>query len=218
MSKFECIENELYHISAMYVEVEGKPFVMELISKLEEGTFFGFDGVQDFAQVISDYNEKLYTDPVTNVFNRRFCDECVGEIREQDAVVMLDLDNFKRVNDGYGHLIGNEVLQAVAATLSLCVRKSDAVIRYGGDEFILILRDIPRDSLHSKLERIREAICNIVIERKPDIRLSASLGSVWGKGKVTEQIEAADQFMYQAKKEKNCVYIGTVEENMKDAR
>ena len=80
----------------------------------------------------------LYIDSLTGTYNRRYFEEYFQGEEDSEAVVVMDVDNFKRVNDHYGHYAGDCVLQSVAKTISSSIRKTDAVIRYGGDEFVIL--------------------------------------------------------------------------------
>ncbi len=149
----------------------------------------------------------LYIDSLTNVYNRRYYDEHFESAEDAEAVVVIDADNFKQINDNYGHTAGDTVLQGIAQMILSCVRKSDAVIRYGGDEFVIVFSNIPADVFKKKLERIRAAIDLLTIEKYPEIHISVSIGGVYGKGKTKELFTVADNMMYQAKARKNFVTI-----------
>jgi diguanylate cyclase (GGDEF)-like protein len=112
------------------------------------------------------------------------------------------VDDFKQINDCYGHLIGDTALQFIAKTIKEGVRKSDAVIRYGGDEFVVVFRDIPKSIFEQKLEEIRERVRKLEIDECPEVRLSVSVGGVYEKAKVEEVLKKADAYMYQMKRRK----------------
>lgn len=80
----------------------------------------------------------LYIDSLTSVYNRRYYDEHFQGSDDIQAMAVIDVDNFKHINDNHGHDIGDIVLQSIVQTVLSCVRKTDAVIRYGGDEFVII--------------------------------------------------------------------------------
>ena len=116
---------------------------------------------------------------------------------------MIDLDDFKLYNDIYGHDMGDQVLCIVADVIKNCIRKTDKLIRYGGDEFLLILSDMVRGTLRGKLLQIQEAIENATIPNCPRLKLTASIGGVISEdGKIDEAIAKADQLMYKAKDHK----------------
>ncbi|HUI41282.1 MAG TPA: GGDEF domain-containing protein [Terriglobia bacterium] len=120
-------------------------------------------------------------DAVTHVFNRRFLHGLVqGEIARAErnrrplTLAMCDLDHFKEVNDRYGHLVGDEVLAETANILKSCVRGSDYVVRYGGDEFLLVLSETDEAGGRAVLARVREKIAEW--DRRRELGISLSLG------------------------------------------
>ena len=152
----------------------------------------------------------LYTDSLTEVYNRRYYDEQFRDSDDIEAVVVIDVDSFKHINDRYGHHAGDIVLRRIAKTVSSCVRKTDAVIRYGGDEFVIIFHRLPGDVFRKKLEEIRAAVDRLTIAEHPGLHVSVSLGGAYCVEKTTELFETADRLMYQAKKSKNKAIAGFV--------
>jgi diguanylate cyclase (GGDEF)-like protein len=149
------------------------------------------------------------TDPLTQVYNRRSLDEMVGRyssharrLRTPLTLVLIDVDHFKDVNTRFGHLIGDFVIAETASLLKACVRGSDAVIRYGGDEFILILADTSREGAMKVTERIAKSFEEWNRIRHLDgFDLSCSAGiSEWKEGRTLEEIlNEADREMYSTK-------------------
>ena len=120
---------------------------------------------------------------------------------------MIDVDNFKGVNDTYGHPVGDLALCAVVNAISSCLRSSDKIIRYGGDEFTLCFANMPRESFLKKLEQIRKTVEGIFIEEAPGLRLTVSIGAVCQPLPAAEALREADQMLYLAKNEKNSVRL-----------
>ena len=149
----------------------------------------------------------LYIDSLTRVYNRRYYDEHFRGADDVQAMVVIDMDNFKHINDKYGHDVGDIVLQNIAQTILSCVRKTDAVIRYGGDEFVIIFFNIPQDIFGKKLERIRHSVDSLIIDDHPELHMSVSIGGAYGIGTIKKLFKAADNMMYQSKKAKNQVTI-----------
>jgi len=142
---------------------------------------------------------------MTGVYNRRYFEERLSILERVDAVAMIDADDFKHINDTYGHLAGDAALKAIASAISGGIRESDALIRYGGDEFLLLFKHIPADKFQEKLEQIRARVSGARVEGYPDIRLSISVGGVHSAATMLEAVKRADQLMYQAKARKNAV-------------
>ena len=102
--------------------------------------------------------EELYRDPLTGAYNRRYYEEVVRKIIGPAGVALLDVDDFKICNDTYGHHAGDMALKTAANAIQSRIRKSDLLIRCGGDEFLLVLPGIPGDFLRTKLEQICTAV------------------------------------------------------------
>ncbi len=155
----------------------------------------------------------LYIDSLTSVYNRRYYDEHFQGSDNIQAMVVIDVDNFKHINDNYGHDVGDIVLQNIAQTVLSCVRKTDAVIRYGGDEFVIIFFSIPANIFEKKLERIRYSVDSLIIDGHTELHMTVSIGGVYGTGTAKGLFKAADSMMYQSKNTKNKVTICYLDEN-----
>lgn len=149
----------------------------------------------------------LYTDSLTGVYNRRYYNDYIQNAEDIQAAVMIDVDNFKHINDNYGHDAGDMVLHSIAQTILSCVRKTDAVIRYGGDEFAVIFYQIPEDVFETKLERMRYLVEALSVNEYPKIHMSISVGGAYGTKRAKELFKTADRMMYQSKLTKNQVNI-----------
>lgn len=153
--------------------------------------------------------QQSFIDPLTQIFNRRSLEEVVGRFisharRTQKPLtfLMVDANNFKSVNTRFGHLTGDFVLAEIAAVLKSSIRGSDAVVRYGGDEFLILLADTATagsqnviDRIHTKLEDWNDA------GHLEDIRVSVSIGGAeWHEGDtLDEMLDGADRRMYEHK-------------------
>ena len=151
------------------------------------------------------------TDPLTGLSNARFFDPYLDKelaAAERDGehlgVIMIDLDQFKRFNDTYGHPAGDEALRAFARTASSVVRRSDTIARYGGEEFVVSVRHADLQQTTEVAEKIRAGVEQAVIEVGPGrfgrITISAGVAStsVHGRDRVT-LIRTADRALYEAK-------------------
>ena len=148
-------------------------------------------------------------DSLTGLWNYDKCTEDLESavLKEEGYFIVFGIDNFKHINDNHGHDIGDIVLQSIAQTVLSCVRKTDAVIRYGGDEFVIIFFNIPQDIFEKKLERIRHSVDSLIIDDRPVLHMSISIGGAYGIGTIKKLFKAADNMMYQSKKAKNQVTI-----------
>ena len=160
-------------------------------------------------------------DPLTNLFNRRYFEESIHQViyrAERDkikfAIVMVDIDYFKKINDTYGHNMGDEILKNMALHLTQNTRHGDTICRWGGEEFILYLHDMDLTTVKEKVEQLRKRIeVAIFSKAENNIHITISLGiAIYPEhGQTLEAlIAAADKALYQAKEEgRNCSVFAT---------
>ena len=155
------------------------------------------------------YRAKLYHDALTGTYNRRYYEDIASRIVGPAGIALMDVDDFKICNDTYGHHAGDLALEAAANAIQSCIRSSDLLIRYGGDEFLLVLPGIPSDILQGKLEQICTAAQMASVPGYPHFRVSLSIGGTMQA--ITDPMEnavrRADRLMYQAKGRKNAVTV-----------
>lgn len=204
--KIEFLDEEIYQVISKYIEVDGKPCVVEMLEPLDEETLMDSAGREKLMKRLSGYDDKLYRDVLTGVYNRRFYEERVRHMTRRSGVAMIDLDDFKLYNDTYGHNAGDMVLDTIVGVIQGDIRKTDMLIRFGGDEFLLVLPDISEDAFEIKLRRIRQHIHETKIVGFSQMKLSVSIGGVMSNGETIEEtLRRADRLMYQAKIRKNTV-------------
>ena len=162
-------------------------------------------------QLVEDLQKQIITDPLTNLYNRRFLQEYLPQeiakakrASSSVAVLMFDLDFFKRINDVFGHEAGDAFLKSVAALLQGCIRESDIACRYGGEEFVLVLSGASLDGAIKKAEKIRNAVMDLdlIIRQKPLGKVSTSIGiAVYPEhgAEMEALLRAADEALYEAK-------------------
>ena len=202
-TKLEFLDADVFLVISRYLEIDDEACVMELVKHLENDTLIDTDGRDKLVGKLKGYQDKLYIDPVTGVYNRRYFEDEIRNMQNSAGVAMIDLDDFKLYNDIYGHDMGDQVLCIVADVIKNCIRKTDKLIRYGGEEFLLILSDMVRGTLRGKLLQIQEAIENATIPNCSRLKLTASIGGVISEdGQIDEAIAKADQLMYKAKDHK----------------
>ena len=206
LTKFEFVEQDVYFVMALYVEVEEIPYVIEMVSKITDETLFGAYGKDQFILTIQDYNNKIYIDPLTGAYNRRYFEEQLKQLNGINAMIMLDVDCFKSINDTFGHSVGDMILQSISKIACANMRSIDAVIRWGGDEFVLVFQGITKRILEEKLENIRKAVENISVDEQPQLKTSVSMGCVYANH-ATAFFEEADKALYEAKAKRNCYVV-----------
>ena len=196
VSKLEFADDSIFQIISKYVEISGKPYVLEMIYKDNDGVLLGAYSKTDFMDNIVNYNRQLYHDALTGTYNRRYYEEQAKSMRYIDAVAMLDANNFKGINDHYGHAAGDCVLKAVCESIKECIRSSDILIRLGGDEFVLLMANIPEIVFYQKISEIKQRISEIKLPDYPDIKCAAAIGGVYGIQPIENALTEADRLMY----------------------
>ena len=205
--KLEYLDSNIYQVISKYVEIDGKPYVMELINQMNADAVMDEDGRNELIKQLSGYNRELYTDALTGIYNRRYYEERIRNSNMSAGVAMIDLDDFKIYNDTFGHDAGDLALTTVVGIIKDNIRRTDMLIRMGGDEFLLVMPDIAEQAFADKLNQIQGKIHSSKVPGYSQLRLSVSIGGVLsGSGSTVEKaIRKADQFMYQAKTCKNMV-------------
>ncbi len=180
--------------------------MLEALPSAEESSTAYLQGVIDGLCELS------LKDPLTGLANRRHFNavmtrtiDMVARSGDPALLLMLDIDHFKKVNDTYGHLAGDQVLQAVAKTLSKCLRPMDTIARYGGEEFAAVLPNCHAHFGETVAERIREAVEKLSIQIAPgqQINVTISIGGAyapeWVRSTPGLWTERADTQLYHSK-------------------
>jgi diguanylate cyclase (GGDEF)-like protein/PAS domain S-box-containing protein len=184
------------------------------------GEIVGSYGVaRDITQKIL-YDQQMeqfaYYDPLTKLPNRKLFEDrlhqliqCSNEDQDQLAVLFIDLDRFKFINDSFGHQLGDEFLKMVSERLRQCLRKTDTISRLGGDEFSILLSNTSHEAVVLFAERINHVLAEPIQLEGHSVTVSASIGIAFSRGKeisVQELIRHADTAMYYTKKFKKNSY------------
>ncbi len=206
-SKLEFLGREMYQVTARYVEIDGEPYVMEMLQKQDSQNFIDEDGCKKLIGSLMKYNHMIYMDALTGVYNRRYFEDEIKNKTNTAGVAVIDMDYLKVYNDTYGHRAGDHALEMMVNVIRQNIRKTDSLIRYGGDEFLLILPEISKDSFNEKLKMIQEKIHDTAIADYGNLRLSVSIGGVITRDgeSIEEAVLRADRLMYFAKDQKNMV-------------
>ena len=200
LNKIEFKDDQAYFVMAKYVEVGGRGCVLEMVSKLSDGRWLDMGGRRMLLDRGSNFDRSAFVDSLTGAYSRQYFECFLAESEQVEGVVMIDVDHFKEVNDRFGHLVGDKALQSVAQSILSNLRQTDVLVRYGGDEFLLLVPHI-RPGEHV-IQRVREAAASTRVEGYPELELSASVGGVCGVHPLTEAIRQADVKMYQNKAER----------------
>ena len=206
-TKLEFRENNVYQVTAHYVEVDGKPKVMELIQYLDEADIVDIDGSERLFTKLNGFQDELYRDVLTGIYNRRYYEDQLRKQILPAGIAMIDLDDFKLYNDTCGHNAGDLALTTVAGVIRGMIRRTtDILIRYGGDEFLLVMPGVKEEDFTQKLRQIQKEVHSKEVPGFSRLQLSVSIGGVLSEEhKIENAVEMADKLMYRAKNHKNAV-------------
>lgn len=186
--------DQVHRASARYVNVDGKPGVLMCAQPI--------DAVA--GGLLSE--ELLYHDALSGAYNRRFYEDNLRNQHVFAGVAVLDLDDFKLVNDTLGHHAGDVAIKTAVSALRSCIRSSDMLVRYGGDEFVLVIPGISADVFARKLHDMADKLAETSVPGYENINLTVSVGGVLSEGRTVEEaVRQADGLMYKAKGRKNFV-------------
>ena len=199
---FKVIDGKMYQIFAKPLTIEGVPYVLEMLKHIDNTDLFlaqGYDQLMSFSQ-------QLYIDALTGAYNRRFWEDKMKSFSGVAGIALIDLDDLKIYNDTFGHSAGDAALKALVQITKKSIRRTDKLIRYGGDEFLLIMPNVSSSIFAEKLRTIQERIHEADFPEFPGLKISASIGgAMLYNGSIEEVVSRADKLMYYAKSYKNTV-------------
>lgn len=195
------------------------PLVVSLVAALAATTAYAWRqrnkaaGLQSrLAKLQRQTEVQLETDPLTQLPNRTALERWLAQpASEPGLLVVCDLDNFKALNDHYGHLVGDEVLRGAAQLIRASIRQEDRAFRWGGDEFVIFFRARNRDLVEKRLQALQHRLANFVIRGQGPV----SLGLSWGVASLDpgasglDCLRQADQQMLEAKRQRRLSLTGT---------
>ena len=174
---------------------------------------YAFLAISDFGSLADYYNEELRRmaegtrlDILTGAYTRNYYETEMKHASFAGGVALIDIDDFKLCNDLYGHDVGDLALIETSKAVRSNIMEKDILIRYGGDELLLLLPEATPERMDSVLEKIRADVSEVKNGKLGGIRLSISVGGVMtDKGPITDAVYRADRIMYLAKRQKNTV-------------
>lgn len=209
--KFECRRDDLFYIVSRPLILElsqGELQVVLEIANQADSSVIGREENCSMSRQLDEIQEKVYRDPLTHTFNRRYLNEFgflyhnMDQLCRRLGFIMLDLRQFKLVNDTKGHLAGDQVLMEVARVLQSRVRSQDSIIRMGGDEFLVVLTNCSEEVVSRKTKELGEALLPVAAA---DFGYSYTEFFRQEKSFLQEMLEIADRRMYMAKRQAKCL-------------
>lgn len=209
--KMRKVDIFLHHKNGHRVPVTVKaiPIMDENLEVKGAIEVFSSNADEEYFEKIKELEKIAMTDTLTGIANRLYTDKTINEKVEifkvnsrPFGVAFIDIDHFKKINDTYGHDVGDRVLQVVSSTLSNNLRATDLVGRWGGEEFVLCLEKVNSEVIGAVLEKLRILIENSeVYFNNERIKITASIGGTIIKAEDTKEsiIHRADQLMYMSK-------------------
>ncbi len=205
----QTLPSEQKIVNMIGADMEAKAFQLH-ISRYgnDGGSIITFNDVTDILiqQRVLEY--KAQHDRLTNIYNRQKIDEVLhklckysGRRKEEVGLIIFDIDHFKKVNDNYGHDVGDEVLKAIANLVKKSIREGDIFGRWGGEEFVLILRHSGIEDTYKKASRLRKSIEDLKKDNLPQVTISIGLTQLIKNDKPKSLLKRADLALYQAKKQ-----------------
>jgi diguanylate cyclase (GGDEF)-like protein len=205
--KTQFVKDTLHMVTAVPVTFEGRKIVFELFKDITNSEDLIQEQLKDMKQLILKTNELLVTDSLTGIYNRRYIDErlpvdfsMISEFKEEAYLLMLDIDYFKRVNDQYGHIVGDKVLREIAKLMKQVFDQSEVIARYGGEEFLILAKTSLYDMV-KRTEKLRSVIeTNPITFEQHVIYVTVSIGvTKIGGPNIMENIAKSDDLLYQSK-------------------
>lgn len=194
------LHKEVYHIIQIVYSTESEQYILQTIPYVKEYINEVTPSLETKLLIRNLYNLSI-TDKLTGVCNRHYLDNFKNNIQDNACCLLIDIDYFKRINDTYGHHVGDLVLIEVVNIIKQNIRKGDVIIRYGGEEFLVILNSIDTQNAIKKAEQIRKAVEQSIINAdNKNINITISIGvSKIIKNDLNSAIQQADICLYKAK-------------------
>lgn len=189
MTKLEVAGDDPYQVVSMYVEIDGKPCCLEMASRID-GDFMP-DGYSkdEILSSVRIHKEKVYIDPVTGVYNKRYYVEKLSKMDNAAALMFADIKNFKKINENFGHQAGDDVLRQVAGVLRDAAAGKGDVLRYSGDDFVTVFFKATEE----ELSEIQKEMCGRVealrFPELPGVQLKLVTAGTSIPGRVEEMLE-----------------------------
>lgn len=189
MTKLEVAGDDPYQVVSMYVEIDGKPCCLEMASRID-GDFMP-DGYsrEEILSSVRIHKEKIYIDPVTGVYNKRYYVEKLSKMDNVAALMFADIKNFKKINENFGHQAGDDVLRQVAGVLRDVAAGKGDVLRYSGDDFVTVFFKAAEEELSEIQKEMCRRVEALRFPELPGVQLKLVTAGTSIPGRVEEMLE-----------------------------
>ena len=189
MTKLEVAGEDPYQVVSMYVEIDGKPCCLEMATRID-GEFMP-DGYSkdEILSSVRIHKEKVYIDPVTGVYNKRYYVEKLSKMDNAAALMFADIKNFKRINENFGHQAGDDVLRQVAGVLRDAAAGKGDVLRYSGDDFVTVFFKVTEEELSEIQKEMCRRVEALRFPELPGVQLKLVTAGTSIPGRVEEMLE-----------------------------
>ena len=195
--KFEFLDLQVFQVISRYVEIDGRPYVMEMIQNLDESIQIDQEGYDKLISKLSGYNEKLYTDVLTGIYNRRFFEEKIKNMEDEAGIAVIDLDDFKLFNELYGEECGDRILKWCGHIIENTVGSKGETFRFGSNEYVVLINSEKKKNVALIAAKIQKNFL-LADEEKPDVLqpVTASVGIAF----YPDTASGADELLSQAER------------------
>lgn len=170
-SKLEFVDDDIYYVIGMYLEANGAPYSLEMVARIDDRVLINTIEEKKALQCVDNYYLAHYTDPVSGAYNRFYYEEQIYGLTSVDALVMVKLDGLEKIRYFRGETLSNQIIKEVFREMSLYVRGTDTIVRYGDDEFIIVSRMITDHVFECRMKRMQGSIENNVCSKYSDLKV-----------------------------------------------
>lgn len=196
-TKLEIKDGKIYSVVSRHAICDGQECVLEIALCMEASVERAKADIGYLPDSLTLQN--YYKDTLTKAYSRAYLDIFSKNLEHAKGVAVVDIDRFKQINDTYGHMAGDAALSHISSVIRSCIREEDILIRYGGDEFLLVFKEIAENDFSVKLKDIKQHVFDAVMGEYADLHLSISIGGAYCVTPIEKAIDMADKAMYRDK-------------------
>lgn len=207
-SKIVFFESEIFYVIAQYVQVDGVPLVLEMLTRITDDALIDATGQKLASKSLADLKDKLYRDSLTSAYNRRYYIAKAQASENIAALAILNVDHFRQLNTTHGRTVGGSLLAAVAHALRDTVHTPDALVRYDGDDFVMMFHSITPDDFATKLSQMCRDLSALPLDHILEgLHITVSIGGAAGPDTPAALMKKADVMLCKAKQQRNTAAI-----------